>query len=286
MSFFQSLTASLDDVVFEGRNQAYGAYQLRQDYRRHLASAGGITLGLLLLALLAWPARTLLSDAPKIISCPIMPIEVVIAPTIIEHPQVASAASRPAARAAAAPHVAGPAMPTQVVPDHTVLPPAAPLPSATPVDATAGPATPTANGLAAGAATGTATGSLTGSETGSDAGTDAPGEAAGTAAAPFGYVEHMPEFAGGQAALLRYLGSHMRYPARALRDQVEGRVYLSFVVQADGTIAEAAIVKGLSPELDAEALRVVRQMPAWTPGYQNKHAVAVRFTLPITFKIQ
>ncbi|MGI4875320.1 MAG: energy transducer TonB [Janthinobacterium lividum] len=286
MSFFQSLTASLDDVVFEGRNQAYGAYQLRQDYRRHLASAGGITLGLgLLLWLvgLAWP--TVRPQIPAFHSVVLEPISP--SPTIIEHPHVAPAAPRPAARAAAAPHVAGPAMPTQIVPDHTIQPPATLLPPTTPVDATAGPATPTTNGLAAaGTATGTATGSLTGSETGSDKGADASGEAAGTAAAPFGYVEHMPEFAGGQAALLRYLGSHMRYPTRALRDQTEGRVYLSFVVRADGTIAEAAIVKGLSPELDDEALRVVRQMPAWTPGYQNKHAVAVRFTLPITFKIQ
>ncbi|RZK88344.1 MAG: energy transducer TonB, partial [Hymenobacter sp.] len=72
----------------------------------------------------------------------------------------------------------------------------------------------------------------------------------------------------------------------ALREQAEGRVYVSFVVQADGTIADISVLKGLGYGLDEEAQRVVRQMPAWTPGRQSNHAVAVRFTLPITFKIQ
>jgi protein TonB len=96
----------------------------------------------------------------------------------------------------------------------------------------------------------------------------------------------MPEFMGGQSALLRYLQKNLRYPAAALAAQAEGRVFLSFVIQADGTIADVTILKGLGYGLDEEAQRVVRQMPAWTPGYQSKHAVPVRFTLPITFKIQ
>jgi protein TonB len=96
----------------------------------------------------------------------------------------------------------------------------------------------------------------------------------------------MPEFAGGNAALMRYLRDHLRYPSQALREQIEGRVFVSFVVQADGTIADISIPKGLGYGLDEEAQRVVRQMPAWTPGQQAHHAVPVRFTLPITFRIQ
>jgi protein TonB len=96
----------------------------------------------------------------------------------------------------------------------------------------------------------------------------------------------MPEFAGGTEALMRYLRNHLRYPSEALRAQAEGRVYVSFVVQADGTIADISVPKGLGFGLDEEAQRVVRQMPAWTPGQQAHHAVAVRFTLPITFRIQ
>lgn len=96
----------------------------------------------------------------------------------------------------------------------------------------------------------------------------------------------MPEFAGGTEALMRYLRSHLRYPSAALAAQAEGRVFVSFVVQADGTIADITVPKGLGYGLDEEAQRVVRQMPAWTPGQQSHHAVPVRFTLPITFRIQ
>jgi len=103
---------------------------------------------------------------------------------------------------------------------------------------------------------------------------------------PFIVVEKMPEFAGGQAALLRYLQKHLRYPGSALAAGVGGRVFMSFVVGADGSISEVTILKGLGYGLDEEAQRVVRQMPAWIPGYQSKHAVPVRFTLPITFAIQ
>jgi len=103
---------------------------------------------------------------------------------------------------------------------------------------------------------------------------------------PYVVVEKMPEFAGGTEALMRYLRNHLRYPSEALRAQAEGRVYVSFVVQADGTIADISVLKGLGYGLDEEAQRVVRQMPAWTPGQQSHHAVPVRFTLPITFRIQ
>jgi len=111
-------------------------------------------------------------------------------------------------------------------------------------------------------------------------------DTAPVATGPYVVVEKMPEFAGGQAALLRYLQKNLRYPTTALAAQAEGRVFLSFVIQADGTIADVTILKGQGYGLDEEAQRVVRQMPAWTPGYQSKHAIAVRFTLPITFKIQ
>jgi protein TonB len=116
--------------------------------------------------------------------------------------------------------------------------------------------------------------------------TDTGSATAPTVTGPYVVAEKMPEFAGGTAALMRYLRDHLRYPSEALRAQAEGRVYVSFVVQADGTIADVSVPKGLGYGLDEEAQRVVRQMPAWTPGQQSHHAVAVRFTLPITFHIQ
>lgn len=272
------LTANLDDIVFEGRNKAYGAYQLRRDYQSNMAKASGLTLGLcglLFAAWVAWPAAqvppVLITEKPLVdpIRPPVMetekPKQAVLAPA---HPQPRAAAAPPA-----------PAIATRVAPDELVpLPPAEKPQQKTPVDGAAGIATPgTADGLAAGAATGLPTGTTDG---------EAKPDVAPAATEAFTFVEKMPEFAGGQAALLRYLRDHLRYPSQALREQAEGRVFMSFVVRADGTIAEATVLKGLGYGLDEEALRVVRQMPAWTPGYQAQHAVAVRFTLPITFKIQ
>lgn len=117
-------------------------------------------------------------------------------------------------------------------------------------------------------------------------GTDVGPATTPASSAPFVAVEKMPEFTGGQAALLRYLRTHLRYPSSALAAGVGGRVFMSFVVGADGSISEVTLLKGLGYGLDEEAQRVIRQMPAWIPGYQSKHPVPVRFTLPITFSIQ
>jgi protein TonB len=174
-------------------------------------------------------------------------------------------------------------MPTTVAKDELVkLTPVVKteIPEAPPGLATTGPTTiGTTDG--SGSPTGSAIG--TGSAgAGSEGGTSDAAAVVG----PYLVVEKMPEFAGGMEALMRYLRSHLRYPSAALREQAEGRVYVSFVVQADGTIADISVPKGLGYGLDEEAQRVVRQMPAWTPGRQSNHAVPVRFTLPITFKIQ
>ena len=100
------------------------------------------------------------------------------------------------------------------------------------------------------------------------------------------YAEVMPDFIGGRSALQRYLQKHLRFPAAALAAQVSGRVYVSFVVQTDGSIGEVTVLKGLGYGTEEAAARVVREMPAWTPGLQNHHTVPVRFTLPITFQFE
>lgn len=272
----QLLSASLDDLVFEGRNQAYGAYQLRRDYGQHLASASGITLGICALLLggwLAWPAAQPKPVATNHVKLELT--EVVVPPPVIEKPKQAVLAPPPAA---VPPRThAAPAIPTAVAPDHLVSPPPKPL-TEVPIDLVDGPVGPPTLGPSD---------PLASSNTITKGGMG--GESAGTtpgSSETFTYVEKMPEFAGGQAALMRYLRDHLRYPSQALREQAEGQVFMTFVVRADGTIAEATVLKGLGYGLDEEALRVVRQMPAWTPGYQAQHPVAVRFTLPITFKIQ
>ena len=105
-------------------------------------------------------------------------------------------------------------------------------------------------------------------------------------AAPFLHAEVMPEFAGGLDALRNYLQRHMKYPRQALAGGVSGKVFVAFTVQASGAISDVEILKGLGYGTEEEALRVVKNMPAWTPGRQNNHPVAVRYTLPITFRYE
>ncbi|UOQ73783.1 energy transducer TonB [Hymenobacter cellulosilyticus] len=100
------------------------------------------------------------------------------------------------------------------------------------------------------------------------------------------HVEVMPEFAGGINALRQYMQRNLRYPKQALTNAVSGKVFVSFTVQADGSISDVQVMKGLGYGTDEEATRVVSSMPAWTPGRQNSRPVAVRYTLPITFQYQ
>ncbi len=104
--------------------------------------------------------------------------------------------------------------------------------------------------------------------------------------AVFRVVEQMPSFPGGQAQLMRFLGTNTTYPQSAKDNNKEGMVVVSYLVQADGSITNAQIVKGIDPSLDEEALRVIRLMPKWEPGKQKGKAVAVQFNLPIRFRLE
>lgn len=97
--------------------------------------------------------------------------------------------------------------------------------------------------------------------------------------------DKFPSFPGGPSSLFRYLQKEVRYPADAAKDHIAGKVVVRFVVDTDGTISDAEVVRGVHPELDREALRAVRAMPRWTPGQKNGKPVRVRFSTPITFKV-
>ena len=99
-------------------------------------------------------------------------------------------------------------------------------------------------------------------------------------------VEQMPQFPGGEAAMMRYLSQNIKYPASAAKNNIEGRVILQFVVEKDGQIGEVKIVRSVDPELDAEAVRVIKTMPNFIPGRQDGKPVAVWYTIPISFKLQ
>lgn len=98
-------------------------------------------------------------------------------------------------------------------------------------------------------------------------------------------VEKMPAFPGGIAELMKYLSSNIKYPVEAHKAGIQGRVVVSFVVNKDGTVKDAKIVRSVDKSIDAEALRVISAMPKWQPGYQDGKAVSVRYTLPVTFRL-
>ena len=102
----------------------------------------------------------------------------------------------------------------------------------------------------------------------------------------FQVVEEMPSFPGGMNECMKFLAKNMKYPVAAQQAKIEGRVIVQFVVDKDGTITDTKVVRGVSPEIDAEALRVVGMMPKWNPGKQRGKAVAVKYTLPMMFRLQ
>ena len=107
-----------------------------------------------------------------------------------------------------------------------------------------------------------------------------------TSGKPFDVVEQMPQFPGGPAALMEFLSKNVKYPQEAYKNGIQGRVIVTFVINKDGSISDAKVVKSVAPQLDEEALRVVHSMPNWIPGRQNGEPVNVKYTVPITFKLQ
>ena len=102
----------------------------------------------------------------------------------------------------------------------------------------------------------------------------------------FDLVEQMPQFPGGEAALMKFLSSHINYPPMAAENNVQGKVILQFVVEMDGHVGEVKIARAVDKDLDKEAVRVVKSLPKFTPGRQNGQPVRVWYTLPVQFKLQ
>ena len=102
----------------------------------------------------------------------------------------------------------------------------------------------------------------------------------------FEVVEHMPEFpGGGMPVLMEYLSKNIKYPEAAMKKGTQGRVTVQFVVEKDGSIANARVLRGIDPELDKEAVRVISAMPKWKPGTQKGEAVRVKYTVPVMFRL-
>lgn len=102
----------------------------------------------------------------------------------------------------------------------------------------------------------------------------------------FDIVEQMPEYPGGQAALFEFISKNVKYPDDAVKKKVEGKVFVTFVVDTDGKITDVSLLRKVFPSLDAEAVRVISAMPNWIPGKQKGQVVRVKYTVPIMFRLK
>lgn len=101
----------------------------------------------------------------------------------------------------------------------------------------------------------------------------------------FVVVETMPQYPGGDTALMEFIAKNLVYPEKAVKENLYGRVILQFTVDKNGDIQDVVVVRSVSPEVDAEAIRIVKSMPRWIPGKQRGKTVAVKYTLPINFNL-
>ncbi len=267
-----AMNSTLDEIVFEGRNKAYGAYVLRRDYATHVQKAFllgvGIFLSLVflpkLLAMLSSKAAT-----DKVAFVHVNPEYIKTEET--PKPEVLPPSPPPAAPAVKMTKMLPPEVMTNPVED-TPPPTIEQLSNAQISDVNQ-------EGVA----------------------TDIPmivppiedigtGKAKIVEAAPeekeYMSADQQPEFVNGQAALVRFLQNNLKYPRAASNANTQGKVIVQFSVMSDGSIANVSVLKGIGFGCDEEAERVVKMMPKWKPGKQNGKPVRVRFTLPIQFALQ
>ncbi|MFD3002188.1 energy transducer TonB [Pontibacter toksunensis] len=267
--------ASLDDIVFEGRNKAYGAYLLRRLYNNHITKAAIIATVLFLLFISIPLIAKMIQGEEEVVMDDRIITEVDLQPP----PPIDEATPPPPPPPP--PDLPPPPPPVRATVKYT--PPVVKRDNEV-VEEEEIPDVEVLEEVDAGVET------IEGSN-------DAPvdlGEIDGTSDVvaevveekPYTYVEQMPTFPGGESEMLKYLGKNIRYPAAAQRAGIEGIVVLSFVVSRTGEISEIQVIKKLGGGTDEEAVRVVKSMPKWTPGKQNGRTVPVRYTLPVRYTIK
>ena len=271
--------SSLNDIVFEGRNKAYGAYALRKAYNRELVKAASISFTSVLFLFWGFYVSGQLSSGyyPNITKPPATnKVNKITIEPLIPKPLIAEMVKP-------APAIVEPVAPTTTVAtkkfrEIKIVTNETPVTNYIPSQTNFELAEPGLNNVAGDIP---GTGISTEAEITEAGGTSTFGEET----TPFVVVEQMPEFPDGLAAMYKFINKHLRYPAQAQAHGLEGAVILSFVVSATGKISDIEIIKDIGGGAGEEAKRVIRKMPAWQPGKQNKQAVPVRFTLPIRFKL-
>lgn len=263
--------ATLNDIIFEGRNKAYGAYQLRQDYDKHVKKALVITLSTVVLLMAgSYAAIEMRPDfivPPKVNEGVVIDLQVdPIFEKEFEQPKEAKVA--PAASSAPTTKFLTVKIVENEVPVKENIPEQGSFTAADP-GLTTTEGTPGGTNLPA-------------ENLGNGSGT----EIVETTTEPFIWVENMPEYEdGGTAGMNKFISRNLKYPPSALRNGLEGNVIISFVINPAGEISDLKVLKDIGGGTAEEAMRVISKMPKWKPGIQNHRPVPVRMTLPIRFSL-
>lgn len=255
-------SAKRNNIVFANRNQQYGAYIIRQRYNKTMASAYVFTFSACVLLVLFLLIKNMFFEREKIVLKEEKGVVVELLPVNPINPEVLPPLPKPPVMAPAMANVFS--IP-QVIDDIVNIDPPVQDPN---INANHGLTTNSSD-------TGTV-------ESFPPIGTGSPENTP----VEITDVQEIPMFPGGTTAMMSYLISKMRYPVDARNNNIHGTVYISFVVDKDGNIDDAKVMRGIGGGCDEEALRVVRAMPAWSPGKQNGRAVMVRLILPVLFSLR
>jgi len=260
MEVNQILNSTFDDLVFENKNKAYGAYEIRKKYNKHLSTGLAIAVGILVLILL-WPFIEKLFEKKEAVNTEdvLTTVNKLAAPPPLDKPPPPPPEIKipppPKTIEFVAPVLKKNVVETKVIPKidsvmkapvaaTTTIAPAAPPAIAAPAPP---PVTPPAEIV------------------------------------DFVNVQQQPEFPGGDAAFYKYLADHIQYPHLASENNIQGTVYVQFVVDRDGSIIKVQLLKGIGGGCDEEAVKVISNMPKWKPGKQNGNPIQVRHRLPVKF---
>lgn len=259
-------TNDFTEIVFEERNKAFGAYELRKNYNKRIGLSLAIGVSLILFFVFLPRIIAALTPAPVEIVENVINYDSAILEAPPEDPN--EPPPPPPAETQAPPPMQAS---TEFVAPEVTNEVVEEVPTQEDFEVS-NPGTETREGEFDGVPEGVETG------TGTTAGI--------VQEEIFTYVEEMPSFPGGEAKLRKFLADNLRYPDQAKRFGVSGRVVVEFIVGKDGKVKDQRIVKGLGYGLDDEALRVAKLMPDWTPGKVGGKAVIVKYQLPILFTLQ
>ncbi len=245
-----------DEIIFENRNKEYGAYDLRKRYliTSEISLVGVVTVTLVLAIILSFTVDTGTKLKPFIEK----PVNAMPDPTLLDPNKIKQSEPEIPKPKAFEPSNVEPVIVEKVDSADKGMAPMASLDTVKnkPVDAIIEPVENPDPVIPA------------------------------DESKPRVFVEEMPTFPGGDAALLKLIAESIKYPADAAANGIQGRVTVSFVVSSDGSVINVVALRGVHPALDEEAIRVVSALPKWKPGKQNGKAVPVIFSVPVNFKIK